>query len=446
MSAEATPPLGPYRSPPTPLEWLYRDERPSQPTPLQKAHLRCLADLPEQPMQWLWPGRIPRGALTLLCGDPGRGKSLLSLDIAARVTTGAPWPDGARPDAPGDVLLLSAEDSIGRTVRSRLIAHGADLRRVYYLNSGVWLEPHEPLATPVHVAGIVAHTTFGEVPARATRALYRDASQLKAALDALPDCHLVVIDPFSAYLELGRIPDHDAARECLAPLVAFADRTGAAVIAVVHRDQAMRRTDDRRFHSVRALADLARAVYLIDRHPEIHGSYAMLPVKNNLGDAQSAMTFSVSSTEGGSARIHWNPAPLDLAGQNPAHEAQSRETRPPRHLEIDRAIAWLQGALAAGPVPSQTLIEQAAAAGISERNLNRARARLGVSAVKEPKFGGRWACSLPSDATRDCEGCQVVSKGCQENSLAALAPLAAFGQPEQPPAGDGSADSPSNPT
>jgi KaiC/GvpD/RAD55 family RecA-like ATPase len=416
-------------SPPTPIEWLMRPDllrEPPPPPPPKKANLRCLADLPEQPLQWLWPGRIPRGALTLLCGDPGRGKSLLSLDIAARVTTGEPWPDGAEPDQPGDVLLLSGEDSIGRIVRSRLLAHGANLHRVFYLNSGVWLEPNEPLATPIEKHGMIQCSTFGDVPVRFTRACFRDAYQIKPALEALPECRLVVIDPMPAYFQIGSIDAPEQAREYLTPLTAFADRTGAAIIAVVHRDQAMRRTGDRRFHSVRALADLARAVYLVDRHPELPGSNWMLPVKNNLGDAQIAMTFSVASTEGGSARINWDPTPLDLAGQNLAHEAQSHANRPPRLLEIDRAVAWLQGALAAGPVPSQTLIEQAAEAGVSERCLSRARTKLRVAAYNDGKIGGRWMCALPENAMR-------ISRERHNSDLAASAvsaPSAASPLPE----------------
>src|SRR5215213_4951890 len=149
----------------TPIEWLMRSDMrrdPPPPRPPKKPKLRCLADLPEQPPQWLWPGRIPRGAVTLICGDAGRGKSLLSLDIAARVTTGQLWPDGSQSEQPGDVLLLSAEDSIGRTVRSRLLAQDANLRRVFYLNSGVWLEPTEPLETSPYKHTIIAGTPFGD--------------------------------------------------------------------------------------------------------------------------------------------------------------------------------------------------------------------------------------------------------------------------------------------
>ena len=52
-----------------------------------------LNSLTKRPTEWLWPRRIPIGKVTLLVGDPGLGKSLVALDIAARVSTGAPWPD-----------------------------------------------------------------------------------------------------------------------------------------------------------------------------------------------------------------------------------------------------------------------------------------------------------------------------------------------------------------
>src|SRR4029077_12718205 len=52
-----------------------------------------LTSLTKRPVDWLWPERIPIGKVTLLVGDPGLGKSLVALDIAARVSTGKPWPD-----------------------------------------------------------------------------------------------------------------------------------------------------------------------------------------------------------------------------------------------------------------------------------------------------------------------------------------------------------------
>ncbi len=74
----------------------------------------ALADVARERVAWLWPGRVPLGKLTVLDGDPGMGKSAVTLDLAARVSRGATMPDGVRGDLaePAGVLLLSAEDEL----------------------------------------------------------------------------------------------------------------------------------------------------------------------------------------------------------------------------------------------------------------------------------------------------------------------------------------------
>ena len=91
------------------------------------------SDVPPQPVMWLWPGRIRTGKLVVLDGDPSTGKSTLTLDLAARVSTGADWPDGTRGGDPAGVLLLSAEDGVADTIVPRLTAAGACLSIVQAL-------------------------------------------------------------------------------------------------------------------------------------------------------------------------------------------------------------------------------------------------------------------------------------------------------------------------
>jgi putative DNA primase/helicase len=70
-----------------------------------------LSEVPVENVEWVWPGRIPKGRLTLLAGDPGCGKTFLSLDLAARASTGAPWPDEQPGSPPENVIVLNAEDA-----------------------------------------------------------------------------------------------------------------------------------------------------------------------------------------------------------------------------------------------------------------------------------------------------------------------------------------------
>src|SRR3989338_8275154 len=56
------------------------------------AIVACFADIQPEPISWLWEGRIALGKLTLIAGDPGLGKSLLTATLAAHVSKGYSWP------------------------------------------------------------------------------------------------------------------------------------------------------------------------------------------------------------------------------------------------------------------------------------------------------------------------------------------------------------------
>ncbi len=80
--------------------------------------LERMSDVADEPVSWLWPGHIAGNRISLLVGPAGVGKSLLALDIAARVTTGRPWPYQSYIDSrPGSVLLLAENDRAADTIR-----------------------------------------------------------------------------------------------------------------------------------------------------------------------------------------------------------------------------------------------------------------------------------------------------------------------------------------
>ncbi len=92
---------------------------------------RCAADIEPREVSWLWPRRIPSGRLAVLGGDPDIGKSTLAgADIAARVSVGGPWPDGAGNAPHGSVIIFTVEDDLADTIVPRLQRHGADLSRI----------------------------------------------------------------------------------------------------------------------------------------------------------------------------------------------------------------------------------------------------------------------------------------------------------------------------
>ncbi|MEW1959955.1 AAA family ATPase [Kineococcus sp. NPDC059986] len=122
-----------------------------------------LADVEVEPVHWLWPGYLPAGKLVVVEGDPSASKSSGFIDLMARVTVGAPWPDGQVGTAPGVVMLLSAEDGLGDTIKPRFVVAGADEANVKILTS-----------VDIASAGEVAS---GRSSCRATSGTSSDASE-----------------------------------------------------------------------------------------------------------------------------------------------------------------------------------------------------------------------------------------------------------------------------
>lgn len=325
------------------------------------ANLRLFSAIAPQKLRWLWPGRIPLGKLTLFVGDPGLGKSLLTLDAAARLSRGTPWPD-EEPCEPGDTIILSAEDDAADTIRPRLDAAGADVSRVHLLES----------VRVVTADGKSVESGFS---------LERDISVLEDVLKET-GARFVSIDPVSAYL--GGTDSHANAevRGLLAPLAALAAKYAVTVVAVTH----LRKSAGAAIH--RAIGSLAfaagpRAVWGITADPENKSRRLFLPVKMNLAPDGDGLAYHIEAPNG-IAKITWESGPVAVD----VNAAMGGFETPEGNSERCEAEQWLREYLADGPVAAGEVIRTAAGAGISKATLWRAAHSLKV--VKR-KLGGRGA-------------------------------------------------------
>lgn len=315
--------------------------------------------------RWLWPLYLARGTFAVLDGDPGIGKSLVTIDLAARLSRGAALPDGAPSERPHISLLLSAEDSPD-TVRARAEAAGADLDFVI----------------AVSAAGFA-------LPAKLP-----DLEELIRAYAA----DLVVIDPLSAFLPPEAAPNLDyCVRRALGPLAALAARTGCAVILVRHlRKAGSPRATARGLGSVGMIA-AARTALLAAPHPSDRALAVLAVSKSNLGVPGPSLSYRVGADAAGRPVVAWaGPVNLsaDALGEPPTG------VLPPR----DRAVAWLRAELSGGPVPAATLYATAAEIGIPDRTLERAKVEVGARSHRVARGEGQewfWydpAAPWPSDA------------------------------------------------
>jgi hypothetical protein len=78
------------------------------------------------PITWLWPNWIPRGMLSLLGAVPGAGKSYVALDLARRIITGEPFPDGSPVLRPGANVLYVDAEVVPQMINERAMAWEMD--------------------------------------------------------------------------------------------------------------------------------------------------------------------------------------------------------------------------------------------------------------------------------------------------------------------------------
>src|SRR3954452_21391748 len=88
-------------------------------------------------LRFLIPKRVPRGALTLLAGYPGKGKSLWTAEAAACLTR------GEFGDPPAPVLFMGSEDTVEHVYVPRLIAADAVLDNVDFVDMRMSVDGHE---------------------------------------------------------------------------------------------------------------------------------------------------------------------------------------------------------------------------------------------------------------------------------------------------------------
>jgi hypothetical protein len=324
-----------------------------------------LSTVQPERVEWLWPGRIPLGKLTLLDGDPGLGKSVLTMDLAARVSAGLSMPDGAPSAGAAGVVLLSAEDGLADTIAPRLLAAGADLSRI--------------LALPT-----VSH------PARPP-AIPGDMVWIKAAVQQTRAA-LVVVDPLMAFLspDVNSHRDQDVRRGLL-PLAALAGEMGFAVVVVRHLNKAAGGNPLYRGGGSIGIIGAARSGLLVARDPDNPDKRVLASTKCNLAKLPASLSFDLSLGEGGGLRVGW-------MGES-QHTAESLLAIPVDGEEqgaVAEAAEVLRSILSDGPRDTNEVKCEAHKAGVTERTLSRAKTMLGITS-RRTGYGanGKWQWFLP---------------------------------------------------
>lgn len=311
-------------------------------------------DVKEERVEWLWQDRIPLGALTIIEGEMKQGKSLVTVDLAARISSGRILPLDFRRRARRGVVILAIEDP-RPIIRARLEAAGADLKRCAFPDDVQTLADVKPLTTIVR--------------------------QKRAAL--------VIIDPLASFLPKGtNYKDEVAMRQVLNPLALLAQRLKIAIVLIRHHTKAEGAKAVNRGGGAVSIGAQARSVLMVGVAPDNTDTHVLAPVVANYANP-AALAFSIATKPATTLK---QPTPC-LNWQGETHYAAvDLCKRPKPEGAYEAATAFVSQF--SGMVPSSTIMKRAERAGIAERTLNRVKADLGI---KHKKRGRQWFWMFDAD-------------------------------------------------
>lgn len=333
---------------------------------ISKAH-----EVETEKVNWLWPGFIPAGRLTLLAGDPSMGKSTIVADIISRMSKGKLMPSGVR-GITGSSLVASAEDAPEDTIVPRLIASDADLKRV-----GIIREVREEQ----------------EVGENSTRYLSfpRDLNLLRETLTN-QSCRLLIIDPLNAFIERGvdTYKDQDI-RSILHPLEMIAQETGTAIVIVAHLNKKEDASTLYRIGGSIGFIGAARSVLAVTRQDDLR---ILFSLKSNLCRRPTSLSYEIRDTKKvkstkntwkGEDTIH--SSSIRWLGEVDFDPFVKKAEASPTGASEEEARSFLRSLLSEGAVEVDTIYDQAKQAGITKTVINRVRASVDVTAVRR---SGNW--------------------------------------------------------
>lgn len=337
----------------------------------KEVSLVSMADVQPKPIEWLIPGWIPKGKITLIGADGGTGKTFLWCHIVACLSAGKPcfFEDpiefSSNPRKPMKFLVLSSEDELEEVLSERLISNGANMSNIL---SVPYTDPN------------FEYMKFNSETLKNT------------ILEHRPDgC---IFDPLQSFLPPNvNMGYRNQMRDALNPLVALGTETGTTMIIVMHTNKMSDRSGRGRFADSSDIFDIARSAFLLGKTK--NGSLYLDHAKSNYAPLNKTVLYmlvdQVPKFLGSTEKKDWDFV----------HEKKLERSAPARDEAKQMILDLLEDQ---GEMNIKDLNTALKEAGISDITIRRAKEEL--NSIKKVKLyrkglgkgkGVTWFISLPEE-------------------------------------------------
>ena len=355
-----------------------RQETEANPILTRELRTTLASDVTPRIIEWVWEGVLPLGKIVMLAGDPGVGKGILTVLMASRISTGKDWKLG-QPCRRGTVAFLAQEDGKEDTVVPRLMAAGADLDRVKFID------------------GVAVPNIEGDIPFN----LEQSSVLLDSWLKKNPDVIVLFIDPINDFLGPNTDSYKDAeVRYILNPLKIMAEKHGVTIVMISHMNKGNTKASYRIMGAM-AFTGVARMTFIVTKSKDDPDLRMILPVKANIAKDVAGIGFRVREHQIsiGPIKSTQPVAVLDVLPVNMTAEEALNGIGSGDNLDSD-IEDFLYVELGEGPVLANEMKDRCENAGLSYATVRKRKKRFGVISYKrdasDTKSPWEWKLRSPT--------------------------------------------------
>lgn len=233
-----------------------------------KINLVSVSDIKKERVEWLIPGYIPKGDITIIGGDGGLGKTSLWCNIASAISNGIPCVLQENNDVlypQGEVIYFSGEDDTARVLKERLEQNRANLDNIKTLPMD------DDAFTSLSIGG----------------ALIEDIIEARRPM-------LVIFDPIQQFIKNTDMSKRNDMRQTMTSLSKLGNKYGTTFILVMHTNKRDKIGSFRDKLSDSAdLWDIARSVIALGRNQ--NNENFITHEKSNYGVRQNAILYHIEN-------------------------------------------------------------------------------------------------------------------------------------------------------